>query len=867
MRALNFAPPLPTDVESTDDTLAPHPTTSVDVELFREMADKCPLGLLVHRKYEPLYVNAAWATLFGYTVDEMMAGVTFFDLAHDADRDRLKKYRDDRLNGQESPNRYRFRGLHKDGRTIWLEQFVKVIDWQGQKAIMIVTVDVDQYERQSAQLRRQQQILEQEALLRSEELSESARELHVNQSIIDQMSELMSVIGTDYRFRLANQAYLNFFGRREEELLGQHVQSLLGKTLFETYTKPALERSFRGYREQFEKILDVPGGGRCHIECVTEPFREPNGAISGAICYQRDVTAIRMVEEQSRLFGAVIEQSADRVSVIDRNYRFRMTNKANSDFHGSSVREMIGRHLVDFVGEGYFRRFSKPALDRCFRGEDIRFRRPNRDQHGAVVTIEISLEPFRETDGKITGAIARLRDVSEAQAMSERLAYQARYDQLTGLLNRQAFERILEKSIADVSSCDRTDVLCFIDLDQFKIVNDTVGHLAGDIFLKQVAEIFSSRLHNDDVLARFGGDEFLLLLRKCSLRRAERACERLIAALTEYRFFHEGLVFRVGASIGITAVNRQATSAGDMMVQADLACYAAKDNGRNQVQIFKKRDAFIRRRQDDMYQAGKIRAALDEDRFALFGQIIAPAQPDNNAVGHIEILLRQIDSGGTKIIRPDGFIPAAERYGLMAELDRWVIQETVDCLTQPCEALLNRNVSINLSGITLSDETSLDFIRKTLTESGLSPERISFEITETAAIQNLAKTEVFMDELRDWGCRFALDDFGSGLSSLNYLKRLPVDYLKIDGSFIRELATDPTSHAMVKAIIQMAKDLEIMTVAEGVESLMVLNVLKALGIDYVQGYAIGSPTPVKRGIASGRRDNRHHRLTTSSQRR
>ena len=847
MRALHFAPPLPADDESTDETVAPLSETSPDAGLFREMADKCPLGLLVHQEFKPVYVNAAWAAIFGYSAEEIMAGETFCDLAHEADHDRLRKYGVDRMKGLYAPDRYRFRAHHKDGRTIWLEQFVKVVAWQDQPAIMVVTVDVDSEERQTARLRRQQTILEQTALEQSEALTESSRELHVHQSIVDQVSELMSVVDTDYRYRLVNRAYLDFFGLCQEQVVGRHVQDILGEELFSTCAKPMIERAFEGRHNRSEKTLSGPDGRHRHIECVTEPFREPDGTISGAICSLRDVTAVRIVERQRHLFASVIEQSSDRVSVIDRNYCFLMTNRANSEFHRCAEGEIIGRPLIEFVGEDYFYRFSKPSLDRCFEGEEVRFRRPHRDQHGYLGTIEILLEPFRQADGSIIGAIARLRDVTEAQAMSEKLAYQARYDQLTGLPNRPAFEQILEKSIADVATSGRTDVLCFIDLDQFKIVNDTVGHLAGDMFLKQVAELLTSKLHDDDVLARFGGDEFVLLLRKCSLRRAERACECLIAALTDQRFFHEGLVFRMGASIGITAINRHATSAGDMMVQADLACYAAKDNGRNQVQIYKPRDAFIRRRQDDMYRAGRIRAALDEDRFVLFGQTIAPVRPEKSDSGHIEILLRQIDRG-MKIIDPDAFIPAAERYGLMAELDRWVIQKTVNCLTRPCEALLNKNVSINLSGVTLSDETSLDFIRKTLTRSGLAPERISFEVTETAAIQNLMKTEGFMAELREWGCRFALDDFGSGLSSLSYLKRLPVDFLKIDGSFIRELATDPTSHAMVKAIIQMAKDLNIKTIAEGVESLMVLNVLKALGVDYVQGYAIDLPAPLHRDV-------------------
>jgi PAS domain S-box-containing protein len=246
MRALNFAPPLPADVKKTDETVAPLPETSVDVSLFREMADRCPLGLLVHRRHKPLYVNAAWADLFGYRVEEIMAGATFCDLAHEADRDRLLKYGIDRMEGLSPPDRYRFRGLHKDGRTIWLEQFVKVVTWRDEKAIMVVTVDVDSEERQTAQLRRQQKIMEQEALERSEALHESSRELHIHQSIVDQVSELMSVVDTDYRYRLVNRAYLDFFGLCQEQVVGRHVQDILGEELFSTCAKPMLESAFEG---------------------------------------------------------------------------------------------------------------------------------------------------------------------------------------------------------------------------------------------------------------------------------------------------------------------------------------------------------------------------------------------------------------------------------------------------------------------------------------------------------------------------------------------------------------------------------------------------------------------------------------------
>ena len=302
-------------------------------------------------------------------------------------------------------------------------------------------------------------------------------------------------------------------------------------------------------------------------------------------------------------------------------------------------------------------------------------------------------------------------------------------------------------------------------------------------------------------------------------------------------------MFRVGASAGITSINQYVSNVNEAMTQADLACYTAKDNGRNQVQIYKKGDSDIRRRQDDMYRAGGIRTALDDDRFILFSQPIMPVMEDASEPKHLEILLRMAGER-QRIIKPDAFIPAAERYGLMPEIDRWVIGQTISLMAQHPSLANKTRININVSGVTLSDGTSLDAIRQSITASSVGPERITFEITETAAIRDFSKTQRFMQELREWGCRFALDDFGSGLSSLSYLRRLPVDYLKIDGSFIRDLIGDQSCRVMVMSIQQMANGLGIQTVAEGVEEERTLQILKDLGIDYAQGFAIATPAPL-----------------------
>lgn len=845
-QTLFFLPSSPKDEAYRRKVLSTPSNSAFDSDVFRDMADNALQGIMVHRAHKPLYVNHAWAAIHGYTVDEVMS-LPSLRLWHESEVERLDHYARIRLEGGDAPTRYRFRARHRSGRAIWLEQFVRVIQWHGDKAIQASIIDVDDQERQADELRRQRTSMKQEVLQRSQALMRSNHQLYLHQSVVDQMSERVSVIGTDYCFRMTNQANLAFRQRNRDEIIGVHIRETVGEAWFDREAKAMLDQAFDGQTGRYERETTGPDGDCQHVEVTSEPFRDPDGTISGAIVSVRNITATKEAERQLRLFASVIDQVSDRISVIDLDYRFRLANKANLEYHQTTLEEILGRHLATSIGDRDFRELAKPEFDRCFKGETVTLRRTGKDENGEIRVLAVLLEPYRETDGTITGAVWTVRDITEAHRLSELLAHQARYDELTGLVNRRAFEQLLDASLKETASGKRSDALCFIDLDQFKIVNDTVGHLVGDQLLQQVAKVLDAKIHEGDVLARLGGDEFGLLLRGCSLRRAKRAAEQLITTLKDLQFIHEDLMFEVGASIGITAINRHVTNASDVMAEADLACYAAKDGGRNRVQIFKKRDVLMRRRREEMYRAGGIRAALDKDRFILYGQPIVPVVEIGQANKRAEVLLRMRDERG-RLIMPSAFIPAAERYGFMADLDRWVIQKTIEELVRNGTTLAGLDVCINLSGVTLNDDTSLDFIRRSLTLSKLSPRQVSFEITETAAVRNIAKTRRFMDELRGWGCRFALDDFGSGVSSLTYLKRLPVDFLKIDGSFVCDVTKDKNSQAMVKAIGQMARDLGIETIAEGVEHASTLNVLESLGIHYAQGFAVGRPAPLAETI-------------------
>ncbi len=819
--------------------------TELDPHLFKEMTDNASQGILVHRDQQPLYVNRAWADLFGVKIDDVMVMPSIKPLMENARYERVRRCAVDREIGPLAPDRHRARIKRPSGESLWIEVFTKEVNWYGAEALQYTVIDVDDWERKAHQLGQLWASMERQVRERTKALDESNGRLHLYEAIINQMSDRISVVGTDYRFRTSNRANLVFRDRRLDELVGVHVKDMIGARLFENQVKHMMDRCFSGEADQIIDYNSSLRDDKLYIsEVKCEPFRDPDGSIGGAILMVRDITEAKHTEQQLQLYESTIEQAEDRISIIGTDYRYLMTNKANLDFHRKSFEEVIGRHLAEIVGEQHFRDISEPDLKRCMAGETVKSLRASRDAEGGQLLFETIFQPHRDRDGTISGAIITLRDVTEASNLSERLAYQASHDLLTGLVNRQAFEQHLKQALQETANNSRTAVFCFIDLDQFKIINDTVGHLVGDQLLQQVAKLLLDKIHRGDVLARLGGDEFGLLLRGCSLRRAERAAENLVAALNDFRFLHEGHVFEVGASVGIAVINRYSQDVGEVMSQADLACYAAKDHGRNRVHIYKKRDAFLRRRREEMHQAGGIRAALDQDQFTLYAQPIAKVSATGHEVpDRLEILLR-MKGEGNQLIMPASFIPAAERYGFMKEIDRWVVGKTMDYLRATLNQPGAMRVNVNLSGVTLNDDALLNYVGDVLQKVEITAKRVCFEITETAAIRNLAKTEVFIQQLRALGAEFALDDFGSGLSSLNYLKRLPVDYLKIDRTFIRDIRQDDSSRAMVAAIHQMAKALGIKTVAEGVESRTTLGVLNELDIDHAQGFEIGMPAPL-----------------------
>ena len=456
-----------------------------------------------------------------------------------------------------------------------------------------------------------------------------------------------------------------------------------------------------------------------------------------------------------------------------------------------------------------------------------------------------SAAPIRDRDGKMVGAVLVFRDVTHQRQIARELRHQAAHDWLTGLINRREFERRVEQALEHAAVDGSEHALCYIDLDQFKVVNDTCGHSAGDTLLRQVADLLHAALSKRDTLARLGGDEFGLLLEHCSRPVAERIAGELLKQLHEFRFVWGEHVLRIGASIGVIALTGTGQTLVQVLSAADSACYAAKEAGRNRVKFYTVEDKELMRRHGEMTWVARINAALDEDRLELFVQDVMPLGPANETRRlYREVLIRLREKDGA-LTPPGAFIPAAERYNLMPRIDQWVVRKTVDWLMNRKNQTASAIYGINLSALSLTHEGMLRYLQDEIRSCGVPPGTLCFELTETTAISNLTHARQFIAELKALGCAFALDDFGAGMSSFSYLRNLAVDYLKIDGALVVSAAHEPVNRAMVDAINRVGHTAGIVTIAEWVEDDATVAVLKELGVDYVQGFAVARPGPLQ----------------------
>jgi diguanylate cyclase (GGDEF)-like protein/PAS domain S-box-containing protein len=564
---------------------------------------------------------------------------------------------------------------------------------------------------------------------------------------------------------------------------------------------------------------------------------------------ERKRAETQVFEEKERA-QVTLQSIGDGVITTDADGNVDYINPVAQDLTGWDMRSARGKPASDImmlVNEHTRATVESPII-RCLK-EGRMITLPKNTvlitKDGEEVPIQDSAAPIRDRIGNVIGSVMVFHDVSKESRMFRQLSYQASHDTLTGLINRREFENRIEAALDYIrGNAEETHALLYIDLDQFKVVNDTFGHVAGDALLRHVSEIIQSKIRVSDVLSRLGGDEFGILLERCSDERAIEVAEEIRSAIEGYRFVWQDSFTTIRCSIGVVIVTSENAAAADLMSAADVACYSAKDMGRNQIHLYRDSDASLRH--EEMKWVSRITSAVEDDRFELFYQpIIGIGDVDGKHRGHYELLLRMRDEKGT-LISPDQFIPAAERYNLMSTLDRWVIHEALSQLADRSDEDEARfTLAINLSGTSLSEDRFLDFVIDELKTQKLPAGAICFEITETAAISNLSRVVYFMQTLKKLGCKFSLDDFGSGLSSFTYLKNLPVDYLKIDGQFISHVAEDAVDESMVKAIREVGHAMGIETIAERVESREVLDKLGSLGVEFAQGYYIARPESVR----------------------
>ncbi|MCC7122714.1 MAG: PAS domain-containing protein [Gammaproteobacteria bacterium] len=544
----------------------------------------------------------------------------------------------------------------------------------------------------------------------------------------------------------------------------------------------------------------------------------------------------------------------DAVVTTDATGRIEMLNSAAEKLLRTRRKEAAGKPLNEVV-RIVLQRTRQPIVDPvelCMQRGRVSSRGDSLliAADGSEYAIEYTATPIRNDEGQVWGAVLVLRNVTQERRLQQEMSYQATHDGLTGLVNRVEFERRLTRVIRHAAATGGTHALCYLDLDQFKVINDTCGHGAGDELLRQIALVLRDTVRKRDTVARLGGDEFGILMEHCSLQQATRVASSVRERIADYRFRWERHVFGVGASIGLVIIDETSEQMADVMRHVDAACYLAKEQGRNRVHVYDPGDETMERRRGEIQWVSRINNALLESRFVLYVQPAIPLQ-NPHAPRYLEVLLRFRD--GRVLRSPAEFLPAAERYSLSPKIDAWVLTALFDHYARD-PALFRRDTlfAVNLSALSLCDESFLGFLDAALARSAFPADLLCFEITETAAIGNLSRAVQFFNAMRARGCRFALDDFGSGLSSFGYLRTLPVDFLKIDGLFVRDCVEDPIDFAMVKSINDIGHVMGIKTVAEFAENAAIEAKMRDLGIDYAQGYGISEPLPLLRYLTADR---------------
>ncbi len=674
-------------------------------------------------------------------------------------------------------------------------------------------------------------------------------------------------VASDWVWEMGPDLRYTYLSERIEDVLGVPASSFVGRSGVEVADGDETADvcghiADLGARRPFREFVYSrmsAGGGRKWISTSGKPIFSADGDFIGYRGAARDVTAemeaLESVKQSELRFKLAVHGTREGLwdwDILSDRIWFSTVwweiigIEGDPDAQNAySWREYI--HPDDLP------KFQSGLKEHLRRGTEV-FESTIRHWHpdGRWLWVEARGRYTFDGNGRAERFSGRLTDVTARHDLEEKLAFQATHDSLTGLVNRGEFERRLVQAVAEARSGSAQHALCYMDLDQFKVLNDTSGHAAGDEMLRQLGDWLSDRTQDSDLLARLGGDEFAVLMFRASLQEAEQFARALRDAIARFRFCWDDQSYTVGVSVGVVAITADTPDAMAVLGAADAACYTAKDEGRNRVHVYHEGDIELARRQGEMRWAARVQSALDDDRLRLYCQPISRAGPADNTDLHYEVLVRMMDESGN-LVMPNSFLPPAERYGLVTRLDCWVVTAAFDWLCDnPSHVRELGLCSINLSGVSLGAREVLTAIDRGLSRGIVPPEKLCFEVTETAAVRNLARARRFMKTLRGWGCLFALDDFGTGVSSFSYLKNLPVDFLKIDGEFVRGILTDPTQLALVRSINDIGHVMGKRTIAEFVETSEVREKLADIGVDYIQGHVLGRPRPLEHFVTAAR---------------
>ena len=807
------------------ETRAKPPTATPD-QWSDTLADATSSAIFVYRN-RILYANKAGQDISGFELDELreMRVSALVDPNH---RETFEELQPVTLNGA-GTHRFEIKFCAKDGNERWIDFTAQRADFGGQVATVGTAIDIT--ERKLAEI----------------ELEQSRERLRLAQR---------AAHGTTWEWIVGTDE-LTVTGQVEDLLEIPSVDLIESGEAFSQFVHPddrlrlerALVRTLKGEDLSVEIRVFTTSGKIRWLAQRGQGIQNELGWTTRIVGVAHDVTDRKVAEDalfqEKERAQVTLASIADGVIRTDPDGLIDYLNPVAQKLTGWNLAEAYGRSVSDLyhvVDATTGKRLLNP-VERCLQEKRNVVYPGDRylvHRKGNQFAIHDSAAPIHSRNGKLLGAILVFKDLSQLRRVEREMLHLASHDPITGLINRREFEGRLTEAIHSAQTERRSHALCYLDLDRFKLVNDTAGHAAGDQMIQQIAPVISKSLRERDALARLGGDEFGILLEDCTTEGAQALIKDVAQAVRGFRFSWEDRIYTTTFSGGLVPIDATSPDVAAVMSAADAACHVAKETGGDRTHVYQAGDTALAERYGEMQWISRIHKAFDEQRFFLYRQHIEPLVPSDDEPRLTELFVR-IRSEDGEMIEPGHFIPAAEKFGLISAIDRWVLRTTLGRLAAANGSAMNQRYAVNVSGQSLSEVGFLDFVVEQFEMTRVPPRRLHFEITETTAIADLPNALRFISVLKEMGCRFVLDDFGKGLSSFSYLKNLPVDYLKIDGEFVRNLTADPIQEALVNSIHEIGQVMGLRTIAESVEDKETLEALKRIGVDYVQGYYFSKP--------------------------